>query len=122
MLARIMRASMIEALDAEYVLGARVKGASERRVVFFHALKNALLPYVTMVGMMFGWLLSGSVVVEIIFSWPGIGSLLYHAIIAKDYPVIQGCVLAVVGIYLVVNFFVDLSYQILNAKIRYVDE
>ena len=122
MLARIMRASMIDALEEQYALGARAKGAKETRVVFLHALKNALLPYITMSGIVFGWLLSGSVIIEIVFSWPGIGWLLYEAIKAKDYPVIQGCVLFILGIYLFISFAVDLSYQLLNPRIRYAKE
>jgi peptide/nickel transport system permease protein len=122
MLSRIMRACMIDALGEQYVLGARAKGAGEARVIFLHALKNALLPYVTMLGIVFGWLLSGSVVIEIVFNWPGIGWLLYDAIRAKDYPVIQGCVLFILGSYLFISLLVDISYQFLNPRIRYAQK
>jgi peptide/nickel transport system permease protein len=116
---RLMRASMIDVLQQDYIRAARAKGVSERMVIFKHALRNSLIPVVTVAGLNFGYLLNGSVIVETIFSWPGIGNLIVSAILSKDYPVIQGCVLFVAVIFVLVNLAVDISYAYLNPKIRY---
>ena len=116
---RLLRSSMLEVLDSEYVKLARVKGLSERTVVWRHALKNALLPVVTFIGFYFGILLSGSVVVETVFAWPGIGRLAYEAVLWRDYPVIQGVVLLVSVVVLVSNLVVDILYAYLDPRIRY---
>ena len=116
---RLLRSSMLEVLDSEYVKLARVKGLPERVVVWRHALKNALLPVVTFIGFYFGILLSGSVVVETVFAWPGIGRLAYEAVLWRDYPVIQGVVLLVSVIVLVSNLLVDILYAYLDPRIRY---
>lgn len=116
---RLIRASMLDVLQQDYIRAARAKGVPEYMVIFKHALKNSLIPVVTVAGLNFGYLLNGSVIVETIFSWPGIGNLIVSAILSKDYPVIQGCVLLVAVIFVLVNFAVDISYAYLNPKIRY---
>ena len=116
---RLLRDSMIEVLDSEFVKFARIKGVSETTVVWKHALKNALIPVVTFVGFYFGILISGTVVVETVFAWPGIGRLAYEAVQWRDYPVIQGVVLLVSTITLLTNLFVDILYGYLDPRIRY---
>jgi peptide/nickel transport system permease protein len=118
-LTRLMRASMLDVLNQEYIRGARAKGLTEMTIIFRHGIKNALIPVVTMAGMIFGGLLSGSVIVETVFSWPGIGYMVMNSIYNKDFPMIQGCVLFISLVYLLVNFLVDLSYVYLNPRIRY---
>lgn len=118
LVARLVRASMIEALQEDYVKTARSKGLPERAVWFRHALRNALLPTVTLIGLNFGYLLSGAVIVETVFARPGIGRLIVDAILSKDFPVVQGAVLMTALIYLAVNFLVDLSYAIIDPRIR----
>lgn len=116
---RLMRASMLDVLQQDYIRAARAKGLPEHMVILKHALKNSLIPVVTVAGLNFGYLLNGSVIVETIFSWPGIGSLIVSSILSKDYPVIQGCVLFIAVIFVLVNFAVDISYAYLNPRIRY---
>jgi len=116
---RLLRDSMIEVLDSEFVKFARIKGVSESIVVWKHALKNALIPVVTFVGFYFGILVSGTVVVETVFAWPGIGRLAYEAVQWRDYPVIQGVVLLVSAITLLTNLVVDILYGYLDPRIRY---
>lgn len=115
---RLMRNSLLDVLNQDYIMSARAKGLSEITVVFRHALKNAFIPVITIAGLNFGYLLNGSVIIETIFAWPGIGNLLVSAILDKDYPVIQGCILFIAVIFLVINFLVDISYTYLNPKIR----
>lgn len=116
---RLLRASMLEVLDSEYIKFARIKGVGEFAVVWKHALKNALIPVVTFVGFYFGILISGTVVVETVFAWPGIGRLAYEAVQWRDYPVIQGVVLLVSTITLLTNMMVDVLYAYLDPRIRY---
>ena len=116
---RLLRDSMIEVLDSEFVKFARIKGVSETIVVWKHALKNALIPVVTFVGFYFGILISGTVVVETVFAWPGIGRLAYEAVQWRDYPVIQGVVLLVSAITLLTNLVVDILYGYLDPRRRY---
>lgn len=116
---RLLRASMLDVLDSEYVKFARIKGVGEAEVVWKHALKNALIPVVTFIGFYFGILLAGTVVVETVFAWPGIGRLAYEAVQWRDYPVIQGVVLLVSGITLATNMLVDFLYAYLDPRIRY---
>ncbi|HEY7036057.1 MAG TPA: nickel ABC transporter permease [Thermomicrobiales bacterium] len=118
-IARLVRSSMIEALHQEYVVVARSKGLSEARVTMNHALKNALIPAVTLVGLQFGYLLGGAVIVESVFSRQGIGRLAVQAIVAKDYTMVQGVVLFVAIAYVLVNLIVDLLYGFLDPRIRY---
>lgn len=116
---RLMRASMLDVMQQDYIRAARAKGVPEYMIVLKHALKNSLIPVVTVAGLNFGYLLNGSVIVETIFSWPGIGNLIVSSILSKDYPMIQGCVLFIAVIFVLINFAVDMSYAYLNPKIRY---
>jgi len=117
-LTRMVRTAMLEELGQDYVRTARAKGLSERTVVCRHALRNALLPVITVLGLQFGALLAGAIVTETIFSWPGIGRLTIQAIASRDYALVQGCVLAIGLTYVVVNFFTDLLYSAVNPRIR----
>ncbi|HRJ42222.1 MAG: ABC transporter permease [Caldilineaceae bacterium] len=118
-LARLTRASMLEVLQQDYVRTARAKGLASRVVVIRHALKNALLPIVTVLGLQLGGLLGGAILTETIFSWPGMGLWTYRAIQSRDYPIVQGAVLVSATIYVVVNLLVDISYAYLDPRIRY---
>lgn len=115
---RQIRASMIEVLEQDYVRTARAKGLSERRVNYVHALRNSLIPLLTIVGLQVGAILGGAVVVETIFLWPGIGKLAIDSIFSKDYPVIQGVVLLAAFSYMLINLLVDVSYVFLDPRIR----
>jgi len=116
---RMTRSSMLEVLEQDYIQTARAKGAAEPTVVLRHALKNALIPVVTVVGVQFGYLLGGSVVVEQIFGLPGLGFMLLNAIYQRDYPVVQGAVVFVALFFILVNLVVDLVYGVLDPRIRY---
>ena len=116
---RLLRGSMLDVLDSEYVKFARMKGLAEAVVTWKHALKNALIPVVTFVGFYFGILMAGSVVVETVFAWPGIGRLAFEAVQWRDYPVIQGVVLLVSTIILAANLVVDILYAYIDPRIRY---
>ena len=118
-IARLTRSSMLEVLRHEYVTTARAKGLRESRVIIRHALKNALIPVVTIFGLQFGQLLAGTVVIETVFGRPGIGRLIVDAILNKDFPLVQGIVLVVAISYVVVNLIVDLLYAFLDPRIRY---
>ena len=115
---RITRSSMLEVLRQDYVRTARAKGLSERVVVFSHALRNALMPVVTIAGLRFGVLLGGSVVTERIFAWPGIGRLLIDAVRAQDYNVVQGIIITYAIIFSLVNLVVDLMYALIDPRVR----
>jgi peptide/nickel transport system permease protein len=116
---RLLRSGMIEALGQEYVKAARAKGLKERVVIIRHALRNALIPFVTFAGLNMGYLLNGSMIVETIFAWPGIGNLFVSSIYLKDYPMVQGCILVIALIYVAVNLAVDISYLFIDPRIRY---
>ena len=116
---RLLRGSMLDVLDSEYVKFARLKGLAESVVTWKHAFKNALIPVVTFVGFYFGILMAGSVVVETVFAWPGIGRLAFEAVQWRDYPVIQGVVLLVSTIILAANLVVDILYAYIDPRIRY---
>lgn len=118
-IARITRASMIETLRQDYVRTATAKGLGLSAVRIRHALRNALLPVVTVVGLQFGGLLGGAVLTETVFAWPGIGRMLVDAIGARDLPLVQGSVLFIAVIFIVMNLLVDVSYAVLNPKVRY---
>jgi peptide/nickel transport system permease protein len=118
-IARLTRSSLLEVLHNEYVTTARAKGLSETATIAGHALRNALIPVVTVVGLQFGDLLAGTVVVETVFARPGLGSLITTAILSKDFPIVQGTVLVVAACYIVVNLLADLSYAILDPRITY---
>ncbi|HHM05277.1 MAG TPA: ABC transporter permease [Gammaproteobacteria bacterium] len=117
-LARMVRASLLEVLEEDYVRTARAKGLPSRVVIWRHALRNALLPVVTVLGLQLGVLLGGAVVTEIVFSWPGLGELTIEAIQKRDYPVVQGCVLFISAAYVVVNALTDLVYAWLDPRVR----
>jgi peptide/nickel transport system permease protein len=118
-LARIMRTSMLEVMREQYVTTARAKGLVERFVILRHAFKNALLPVVTMIGLQIGYLLGGSVLIESVFAWPGIGRYSARAIVSADYNAVMGVTLIVAAIYLFTNLVVDLAYAWLDPRIRY---
>ncbi len=117
-LTRMVRTSMLEELGQDYIRTARAKGLSERAVVYRHALRNAMLPVLTVIGLQFGALLAGAIVTETIFSWPGIGRLTIQAIGNRDYYLVQGCILAIGLTYVVANFLTDLLYSVANPRIR----
>ncbi|HEY8417185.1 MAG TPA: nickel ABC transporter permease [Limnochordales bacterium] len=118
-IARMVRSSMLEVLRQDYVRTARAKGVPEGRVVMRHALRNALIPVITITGLQFGNLLGGAVLTETVFAWPGIGRLMVGAITARDYPVVQGTVLTVAVIFIVINLLVDVLYAYIDPTIRY---
>jgi len=117
-LTRMVRTSMLEELNQDYIRTARAKGLPERSVVYRHALRNAIIPVLTVLGLQFGALLAGAIVTEKIFSWPGIGRLTIDAISNRDYYVVQGCILAVGLTYVAVNFLTDFLYSVANPRIR----
>ena len=117
-LTRMVRTSMLEELGQDYIRTARAKGLPERAVVYKHALRNAMIPVLTLIGLQFGALLAGAIVTETIFSWPGIGRLTVSAISNRDYPLLQGCILAVGLTYVLVNLATDVLYMVVNPRIR----
>ncbi len=117
-IARTTRSSMLETMRQDYVKTARAAGIPERRVIFRYALKNALLPVITVVGIQFGLLLAGAILTETIFAWPGIGRWIYSAISARDYPAIQAGVIVVSTVFVFINMIVDILYSVINPKIR----
>jgi peptide/nickel transport system permease protein len=117
-LTRMVRTAMLEELGQDYIRTARAKGLSERAVVWRHALPNALVPIVTVVGLQFGALLAGAIVTEKIFSWPGLGRLVVDAISNRDYALVQGCLLAIGLTYVLVNLLTDLVYRWVNPRMR----
>jgi ABC-type dipeptide/oligopeptide/nickel transport system permease component len=119
-LARLTRSAVLEVLRADYVRTARSKGLAERVVVMRHAFRNAALPIVTVLGIELAVLLTGTVIIETVFAWPGIGRLAVDAVSTRDYPVVQATVLFVTIIFVVVNLAVDLSYLILDPRVRHV--
>ena len=118
-ISRLTRSGMLDVLGREYVTTARAKGVPPWSVVGKHALKNALIPVVTVVGLQYGFLLGGAVVTETIFAWPGVGRLAITAILQRDYPVVQGCVLLVAVVFVLINLLVDVLYGWLDPRIRY---
>jgi ABC-type dipeptide/oligopeptide/nickel transport system permease component len=117
-LTRMVRTSMLEELGQDYIRTARAKGLPEHVVVYRHALRNAMIPVITVLGLQFGALLAGAIVTETIFSWPGIGRLTIQAIGNRDYYLVQGCILAIGLTYIAVNFLTDLLYSVANPRIR----
>jgi peptide/nickel transport system permease protein/oligopeptide transport system permease protein len=118
-IARMTRATMLETLSQDYTTTARSKGLRENTVIVKHALRNALIPIVTVVGLQFGLLLGGAVLTETVFAWPGIGRLIVDSILARDYPMIQGAILVFGLLYILVNLAVDLAYALIDPRIRY---
>ena len=117
-LTRMVRTSMLEELNQDYIRTARAKGLSERAIVYRHALPNAMIPLLTIVGLQFGALLAGAIVTETIFSWPGLGRLTIAAISNRDYPLVQGCILAIGLTYVLINLLTDTLYAFVNPRIR----
>ena len=117
-LTRMVRSSVIEELGEDYVRTARAKGLSERQVIYKHVLKNGLIPVVTVLGLQFGVLLAGAIITETIFSWPGLGRMTVDAINARDYPVVQGCILMIALTYIVANMLTDFTYRLLDPRIK----
>ncbi len=118
-IARMTRSSMLEVLSQDYTTTARAKGLKEQVVIIKHALKNALIPIITVIGLQFGTLLGGAVLTETVFAWPGLGRLIVDSILARDYPVIQGAILIFALLYIIVNLIVDLIYAYVDPRIRY---
>jgi peptide/nickel transport system permease protein len=119
LLARTTRAAVLDVLNADFVRTARSKGMSERRVVTWHVLRNALVLVITIVGLQFGSLMGQAVVVEKLFAWPGVGSLMVDSVFQRDIPAVQGCILMIVMFFLVINTLVDLAYVAIDPRIRY---
>jgi peptide/nickel transport system permease protein len=119
LIARITRSAMLDVLREQFILAGRAKGLDERGVVYKHALKNAFVPIVTVIGISFAVLLGGAVVIEQVFNIPGVGRLIVQAVLRRDYPVVQGVILVVGGIYVLINLAVDLAYLLLDPRIRY---
>jgi len=117
-LTRMVRTSVIEELSSDYVRTARAKGLAESAVLFRHAFRNALIPILTILGLQFGTLLAGTIVTESIFSWPGIGRLAVQAIGARDYPLLQGCILVIAVSYVFVNLLTDMVYALVDPRVR----
>jgi len=117
-LTRMVRGAMLEELSADYIRTARAKGLSTAAVLFRHGLRNALIPIITILGLQFGTLLAGTIVTETIFSWPGIGRLTVQAISARDYPLLQGCILVIALSYVLVNLLTDAIYSIVDPRVR----
>jgi peptide/nickel transport system permease protein len=118
-LARMMRATLLEELRELYVVAARARGVSRARAVLRHAFRNSLIPVVTIIGLQFGAVLTGAVITETVFAWPGIGRLLIQSIGFRDYPLVQGCILLIAVTYVAVNLLTDLLYGVLDPRIRY---
>ena len=118
-IARMTRSSMLEVLSEDYVRTARAKGLSSFRVIGIHALRNALIPVVTVIGLQVGTLLAGAVLTETIFSWPGVGKWLIESLSRRDYPALQGGIMLISMVVIVVNLLIDLAYGIINPRIRH---
>ncbi len=117
-IARTTRSSMLEGLQQDYIKTARSAGIKEKRVIYRYALRNALLPVITVIGLQFGLLLSGAILTETVFSWPGIGKWIYVAIGARDYPAVQGGIIFISTFFVLINLVVDILYSVVNPKIR----
>jgi len=116
---RMVRASMLEEIHQDYVRTARAKGLPERTVLFNHALRNGLIPVITVLGLQTGTLLAGAIITETIFSWPGLGRLTVQAINARDYPLVQGCILTIALTYILINLLTDVLYSVVDPRILY---
>jgi peptide/nickel transport system permease protein len=119
LIARIARSSMLDVLREPFIVAGRAKGLGERAVIYKHALKNAMIPTVTIIGISFAILISGAVVVETVFNIPGLGRLIISAVLRRDYPVVQGVVLCIAGVYMLINLAVDLSYLVFDPRVKY---
>jgi peptide/nickel transport system permease protein len=117
-IARITRSSMLEEINRDYIQTLRAKGLKERLVIYKHALRNSLIPTITVIGLQLGSLIGGTVVIENIFSWPGLSTLMIQAVNHRDYPLIQGCVVVIASIYILINMIVDILYRVIDPKVR----
>jgi peptide/nickel transport system permease protein len=115
---RLVRTTMLETLSAQYIMVARSKGLKERVVLYKHALRNCAIPLITYLGLQFGGLIGGIVVIEMVFNWPGLGTLAFDAISGRDYPVLQGTVTVLATVIVLVNLIVDIAYGIVDPRIR----
>ncbi|NCC97475.1 MAG: ABC transporter permease, partial [Synergistales bacterium] len=120
-IARMTRSSMLDVLQQDYITTAVAKGLRQKLVVYRHALRNALIPTVTVIGLQFGYMLAGAVLTESVFSWPGIGRLIVDSIMGRDYPVVQTALLIIALIFVLANLVVDVLYALLDPRIRYND-
>lgn len=118
MLSRMIRASLLEVLDEDYIRTARSRGLPARKIVLKHAMRNALIPVITIIGLQVGVLLSGAIITEAIFDWPGLGTLLLEGIYTRDYPLVQGCILFIAAIYVLVNLATDITYGWADPRVR----
>ena len=118
MLSRMIRASLLDVLDEDYIRTARSRGFSELRVILMHGMRNALIPVITIIGLQVGVLLSGAIITEAIFDWPGLGSLLLDGIYNRNYPLVQGCILFIASIYVIVNLITDIIYVWVDPRVR----
>ena len=118
-IARVLRASILEVINADYVRAARARGTSALRVMLKHVTRNALLPVITIIGLQLNVMLGGAVIVENVFSWPGVGSLARQALLASDFPVAQSVVLVIAGMVVVVNLATDIAYAVVDPRLRY---
>ncbi|PYO23130.1 MAG: peptide ABC transporter [Candidatus Rokuibacteriota bacterium] len=119
LIARITRSAMLDVLREQFILAGRAKGLGEPALVYKHALKNAMIPTITIIGISFAILIGGAIVVETVFNIPGLGRLIISAVLRRDYPVIQGVVLCIAGVYMLINLAVDLSYPLFDPRVRY---
>jgi peptide/nickel transport system permease protein len=116
---RFTRSSMLDVLDDDYIRTARAKGLAESKVILRHALRNALIPIVTVIGLTAALMIGGAVVTETVFGLPGVGNLVVSAVLRRDYPVIQGALLAVAALYVLINLAIDLLYTVIDPRVRY---
>ena len=118
-IARVTRSSMLEVLRQDFIRTERAKGLSERMVIYKHAVRNAMIPVITVIGLNFGLLLAGAILTETVFSWPGIGRYVVNAVNMRDYPVVQGCVLFFASMFVIVNLITDIIYVYIDPRIHY---
>lgn len=118
MLSRMIRSSLLEVMGEDFVQNARAKGLFEHKVILKHALRNALIPVITIIGLQIGVLLSGAIITEAIFDWPGMGTLLLEGIYNRNYPLVQGCILVIASVYVVVNLITDIAYAWVDPRVR----
>ncbi|MCG2820439.1 MAG: ABC transporter permease, partial [Candidatus Atribacteria bacterium] len=118
-IARVTRSSMLEVLRQDFIRTERAKGLSERMVIYKHAVRNAMIPVITVIGLNFGLLLAGAILTETVFSWPGIGRYVVNAVNMRDYPVVQGCVLFFALMFVIVNLITDIVYVYIDPRIHY---
>jgi len=119
MIARVTRSSMLEVLRQDFIRTERAKGLSERAVIYKHAVRNAMVPVVTVIGLNFGLLLAGAILTETVFSWPGLGRLVVEAVYERDYPLVVGCILIFAIVFVIVNLITDILYTYIDPRIKY---